>query len=136
MNLFLHLRILINRGEITMKTAGVVFVILLGLLSFAFPNRGWSQVLETTEQHLKQAESYRELAEWVGQDIAGYKREKGNFLKRSEPSGSTQVETSLKEYNDLIAEDEALLADFKILEEWHKARAKELEAIKAAWRES
>lgn len=117
-----------------MKTAGVVFVVLLGFMSFAFPNQGWSQVLETADQHLKQAESYRELAEWQRQDIAGYKRERENFLRRSASSGSTQVEGGLKEYDDMIVEDEALLVDFKILEEWHRRRAKELEAIKPSRR--
>lgn len=119
-----------------MKTYGFAFLILLGLLSFAFPNQGWSQVLETAEQHLKQAESYGELAEWQRQDIAGYKKGRENFLKRSGSPGSTQAEANLKEYDDLIAEDEALLIDFRILEEWHRARAKEFEAIKAARRGS
>ncbi|MBI4115191.1 MAG: hypothetical protein HY447_01310 [Candidatus Omnitrophica bacterium] len=113
-----------------MKTDGVVFVILLVLLSFAFPNQGWPQVLETAAQHLKQAESYRELAEWQREDIAGYKRERENFTKRSRPSASPQLKESIKEYDDLISEEEALLADFKILEEWHRTRAKELEGIK------
>lgn len=119
-----------------MKTYGITFLILVGLFSFVFPNQGWSQVLDTAEQHLKQAESYRELGEWQRQDIAGYKRERENFAKRSGPSGSPQVEASFKEYDQLIAEDESLLADFKILEEWHRRRAKELVGIKTVRRES
>lgn len=60
-----------------MKTDGVIFWVLVWLLSLVLSNQGWSQVLETTEHHLKQAESYQELAEWQSEDIAAYK--KGNI---------------------------------------------------------
>lgn len=119
-----------------MKTCGVTFGILLGLFSFAFPNQGWSQVLETAEQHLKQAESYRELVEMQRQDVAAYRKGKEDFVRRLDSSQSGLRESSIREYDELIAEDEALLADFKILEGWHRARAKELEGAKALRRES
>lgn len=119
-----------------MKTAGVVFVILLGLLSFAFPNQDWSQVLETAEQHLKQAESYRELVEMQRQDVAAYRKGKEDFVRRLDSSQSGLRESSIREYDELIAEDKALLADFKILEKWHRKRAKELEGIKTVRRGS
>jgi len=110
-----------------MKTDWAALPILLCALGLAFTPSAWSQGAETAEQHLKWAESYRDLAEFARQDIADYKKAKESYARHSGSSASTQIEASLKEYDELIAEDEALLADFKILQEWHRRRAKELQ---------
>ncbi|PIW65425.1 MAG: hypothetical protein COW12_01955 [Candidatus Omnitrophica bacterium CG12_big_fil_rev_8_21_14_0_65_45_16] len=114
-----------------MKTQMVVITVLVLAVSFGFPVQGRSQTVQTAQDHLALAQVYQEKANSEKQLLAGYVREKakngviaGIFSTRSE---APLVKAKDRDYNRLIAEKKAKIAESSQLAQMHRLWAKELE---------
>jgi len=116
-----------------MKTQMVVLTVLVLAVSLSFPVLGWSQAVQTAQDHLALAQTYQEKANLERQALAGYAREKANsgsilgiISNRSE---TPRVKEMDRDYDRLIAEKKAKVAEFHQLAQMHRLWAKELEKL-------